>query len=322
MKTILDEYKVVHNLYYEDYLKYINKYKNITRQGIFIKYYNINMNESIYEQKNKSTLNIYSQSKFDIYDFTPVYNISPVNNRSSSVMDLSGQMMDGVTSISLFTIDYPRINDIMSFYLPTLSNEIFKVTNVSTSISMSLSTQKLFIYELEMEYAPVININDLNINNNYVYDLLSQQNIKHSDYTNKLNILNKVSKVFEKLHKYYNSNTDLYMADNKIVCETNELMIKKKKKYDNNYYRILTKYKSPYSYLDIIKTKLYNTLDSFPFKDLNNNLYYIVDYNSINKELQEYNWNDKNNIHNDIEDLLSISLELYNILVEDNPNGI
>ena len=95
--------------YHQEYLTLINHYDNFKRPGTFIRYYNINFTESDKHPVVQSTFDTYSSNiKFDIYELTPTYNISPINNSTVNLTEKKGQSYDGVSSITIYTINTPK----------------------------------------------------------------------------------------------------------------------------------------------------------------------------------------------------------------------
>ena len=316
--TIFHDHPLVQD-YHSEYLKLINYYSNVTRNSVFVKYYNINILSSIYDQKMDSTYDIYhtSKVKFDIYDITPAFYLQPIQNRSSNVTDLKGQMMDGTTSIVIYSIERPKIHDIVVFYAPMERSEFFRVVNVTVPSNAIHSTPSVNFFELELEYAPLNNLNDLKIANHYVYDLSDEKYREHSEYQTLMSTLDRIVIIFDELYNYYNSEKDLYVINGKIPLATNEVIIYLKRQFYGNYKRLFEKYKLPYAYIDIIGEDLYyNSLDELPFKDLTNNLYHV--YNLETEQIEEYVWVNKDNPKNEIEQSLyhanNLWLEMKNPL--------
>ena len=212
--------------YQKEYLDLINYYSQVTRNSIFLKYYNINMT-SVYEDKLFSTFDKYNSSNilFDIYEFTPAFFSQSVSNRSTYDEMLAGDAMKGVSNIVTTTIDRPRINDLISFYPPINgSEEIFQVNDITTATSMIHSMSKTNWFELDLEYAPIEDLNSLNIKDHYVYDLSLEVYITLAEYKEKIKILNNISEILPLVLPFYNKILDVYMYDNKIPLAFNDIL--------------------------------------------------------------------------------------------------
>lgn len=269
MLTSLHEPQLLQS-YYEDFLSQVNQYQNINRTGVFVKYYNINVEQSIYEKTLESTLDIYgiSEVRFDIYELTPVYYIAPVANSIMNVQDLDGQRIDGTSSVTLFTIGRPRIHDLVMFTHPIASDEIFRITGVRATTNLIHSKPAVEWFEVDLDYAPLKNTDSLKIHNRYVYDLSKENYLLYNDYIEKINWLNKISDLATIINEYYNIREDLYSYDNKVIIILNEIMILFKKQFNNNWNRLFEATKSPYGYRDYCDIQ-YSSLDEIKFDEEN-----------------------------------------------------
>ena len=301
---------------YEEYFKLINYYHNIDRMGIFVKYFNLNVHESTYDEKTISTYDNYSYShlEFDVYDLTPVFMISQVTNRSSMTSDLSGTMMDGETTIVTYTLERPRIHDLISFYEPIKSDEIFRVTNISTPVNAIHSNNAVNWYELELQYAPVEDITTLRNNKSYVYDLAKQQYLKKDDYIKNIKLLDDIKNILIELNKFYNIRYDCYVAENKIPLIVNDIIIKLKQKYSKDYNKVFENTKYPFGYL--VFKNFDNDINLINYS--NNTLlnYKYIDLN--NKQIYDYKYYDISSYNNDFEYLISLGLKLYHLMSTSN----
>jgi hypothetical protein len=269
--NVLHESNLVKSLQSE-YLNLINYYTQVVRPSVFIKYFNISL-ESVYNEKSFSTYDsfIYSNIFFDLYDLTPAYFIQALNNRSDYSEDKAGMNLDSNTVIAVNTLKRPKINDLIMFYQPFhKSKEIFKVINLSTSTVLLHANTEWF--ELELDYAPIEDVTHLKISNHYVYDLSIEDYITYEKYTNKINKLNQLTTILDKIKPLYHYHLDVYTQDNLIPLKLNNLLYDIKKDYSTKYKRILDSYKTPLGLLNL------NLLNNY-----NHNQYY--DY--ITKEIKE-----------------------------------
>lgn len=217
MENILHEPIQTHS-YFKEYLDKVLKYKNLNRKGIFIRYFNINKNASTYkDETTKGTFDHYNSGiVFDIYDYTPVYHISAVTNTSTDKSDMSGMIFDALTDITIYTINDPRMGDLISFpYGPSKTDEVFRVIQIDVSIHVREFGVKF--HKLTLEYAPLKDLTKLNILNNYVYFLSQEKNITQVEYINNLNIINKNKEIINSIKDKFNGKYELYFLDDDIA---------------------------------------------------------------------------------------------------------
>lgn len=214
-ENALYETPYVENLYTE-YLTLINRYHNLNRRSIFCRYYNIDPNASEFNTNTNSTFDRYSSGiKYNIYDYTPLYNMTPITNESSNEEDMSGQIFSANADITLYTIKNPRIEDLIVFNTrPLDGKEIFRVTNIRASINSMNSNPGIYWFENSIEYAPLVDINKINILNHYVYSLPMERYILYDDFVHFLNnvqTFNKVLKQFE--NNFFDNHQELFFID-------------------------------------------------------------------------------------------------------------
>lgn len=278
--------------YHNEYLRLINFYMNTKRPSSFVRYYNIDIGASIYDDKLEATYDLYhvSSLKFNVYDFTPTYYLAPVVNATASVQDLRGQSMDATSSIVVYTIESPRIHDLIMFYGPVQSGEIFRVTGLRTAVNAVHSDPNVRWFELELEYAPIhqAQIQELELLNHYVYDMTDEKYISYLDYQAFVDKLNKLETILNSLAKYYDPYYDLYQINQLAPVEVNEIMIFFKKQFANKYKRILEKFQLPYGYLDQMNfTQIYDNVNSLPYT-IGNYDYKVL--NLATKSIESYTW--------------------------------
>lgn len=310
MITLLHEPQLIQDMHRE-YLNLVNTYQNSMRTALFVKYYNINMLNSTHLEETNSTYDIYSYSdiKFDIYDLVPMYNIQGISNRSTPISDLRGQMMDGTTTVISYTITKPLIHDLLVFYPPIGSNEIFRVVNINTPVNAIHSNPNVYHYELELEYAPIKNIDQLKINNHFIYDLSNEKYMTYDQYKIYMDYLSMISDKSKDIYKYYDNILDLYRVNNLVPCVINELAIFIKRKFNTKYKRLFEKFNLPYGYKDKINDLLY-TQTSLPYTDLTNNTYKMFDLDT--NSIIDYQWRYKDPpFSTEIDKLLYDGYQLY-----------
>ena len=300
--------------YHNEYLKLINFYMNTKRPSVFVRYYNIDIDSSKYDEKLEATYDLYhiSSIKFNVYDFTPSYYLAPVVNAAASVQDLRGQSMDATSSIVVYTIDAPRIHDLIMFYGPIQSGEIFRVSGLRTAVNAIHSDPNVKWFELELEYAPIrqSQIQDLELLNHYVYDMSNEKYVTYNDYYEFTQKITKLNEILTKISKYYDPFYDLYHFNQLAPIEVNETLIFFKKQFSDKYKRLYEKYPMPYGYLEQMNfSQVYDNYRSIPF--VSNNYSYNV-LNLITKQFEEYEWSISNNSDQvGLNELLNLSYQIF-----------
>lgn len=276
--------------YHNEYLKLINFYMNTKRPSSFVRYFNIDIDQSTYDDKLDATYDLYhvSNIKFNIYDFTPSYYLAPVLNAATNVPDLRGQMMDATSSIVVYSIESPRIHDLLMFYGPVQSGEIFRVTGIRTPVNAVHSDPSVRWFELELEYAPITTTQELKIISHFVYDLSDEKYITYKEYQDFTIRVKKCEDILNQLLVYYDIYNDLYQFNQLAPIEVNEAIIFFKKFFAIKYKRIYEKYNLPYGYLDKMNfTQYYSSVDDLPFI-MGNYTYHV--YNLLTKTIDDYTW--------------------------------
>lgn len=268
MLNVIDEPKLVQD-YNTEYYKLINFFSNTKRQSSFVKYYNLAGENSPKNELTKEVYDFYSKSKsfWNIYDLTPTQIISAIQNTPDNVGDLKGQMIVSATTILVYTIDMPRVGDLVTFYKPAESEEVLRVMNVRLQLNSNISTEPLKWYELDLETAPVRydQLDNLQKKDHFVYDLTIEKNVEYIFYKKYVDAMNKLSDLLLFFNKYYISETDVYTVDNKIIQELNELLFFIKKIFDKKYNRLFEKIKSPFGYWDRIQQFKYSGIEEMNF---------------------------------------------------------
>ncbi len=300
--------------YHGEYLKLINFYMNVKRPSSFVRYFNIDIVQSVYDEKLEATYDLYhvSNIKFNIYDFTPTYYLAPVMNAAANVPDMRGQHMDASSSIVVYTISAPRIHDLIMFYGPVQSEEIFRVSGLRTAVNAVHSDPNVKWFELELEYAPITQtqIQELRILDHFVYDLSSEQYLKYTDYYSFTQKISRIETILNSFSKYYDPYYDLYQFNQIVPIEPNEILILFKKLYSDKYKRLFEKFNLPYGYLDVMNfTQKYPSVDLLPY--IIGNYNYNV-YNLISKEIESYNWSvTYTTFNNEIDEMFLSSYQLF-----------
>lgn len=243
--------------YQEEYLQHLAKYANINATSQLIAYYNININESSVDPDTKASFDRYHTSgiKFDLYDFTPAFYVTPLSNTPIESPDTIGNIFDSILTVSIFTIRYPRINDLIVFYNPAKrAKEIFRVNNFRTVLEFPKQPYKnLYWYEVYGEYAPIKDVSEINVVNRYVYDFMLESYLPYNVYQEKMKTLGDMDKLInEEIAPRFNYNSDYYIVDDKIPVEMNLLLATLARQFNNNYNRIFSNLYVPYGFFHLI----------------------------------------------------------------------
>ena len=210
--NILHEVPHVEKIYTEA-LNYVNIYRNFNRQSVFCRYYNVNLAASTYNNSTASTFDRYESGiMYDVYDLTPIYTMNTLINDSNNDNTMFGQIFDGQTSITTYTITEPHIEDIVIFnQKPLDGDEIFRVSTIRASVNAMNSTVGIKWFENTLDYAPLITVDRLNILNRYVYCLPLQKYLFQDDFKlflSNVEQFNLILKQFENM--YFDSYQELY----------------------------------------------------------------------------------------------------------------
>jgi hypothetical protein len=208
-------------------------------------------------------------------------------NAASNVQDMRGQQMDATSSIVVYTVT-PRIHDLLMFYGPIRSGEVFRVTGLRTSVNAIYTDTNLNWFELELEYAPIVNTNELKILNHYVYDLSEENYISYDSYQNLLSKIRSCETILNEMIQFYDGYNDLYQSNNLAPIEVNEILIFFKQAYGVKYKRIFEDYLFPYGYLDKTRDQMrYSSINQLPYV-LGNYTYHV--YNLRTGQVEDYTW--------------------------------
>lgn len=253
MLNVLDEPKLIQKINTE-YYKLINFYSNIKRPSVFIKYYNLALDVSPSDEISAETYDFYTktQNQWDVYDITPTQIIGAIQNTPESVPDMKGQSIISATTILTYTIDSPRVGDLVTFYKPSESEEVLRVVNVRLQLNSNYATVPVKWFELDLETAPIRieSLGQLNLRYHYVYDLSIEKNFEYTYYKEYVKAMNKLKELLKYFNKFYSPINDLYLVNDKIYCELNELIYLIKKNFNNKYVRLFEEVKSPFGYWD------------------------------------------------------------------------
>ncbi len=296
MYNVTHEPELVKN-FHSEYFKLLNFYHNTKRPSAFVKYYNINIDLSPSDDVSHVNFDKYTRtkSKWDLYELVPTVNLAAIQNATTPVVELAGNIIEGNTSIVVYTLDEPHVDDLITFYDPVESEEVYRVTNVRLQINSLYSNPEIKWFELDLNTAPIKydSLGSLPIGNHYVYDLSLEKNILYPEYKEHINNLNIQKEAIEKFIPFYSCLWDLYHAGGHVPAITNELIYFFKKNYNTKYNRLYENIYAPYGYWDKFGALKFNDIsevnfDTFRYDvyDMTSNLWYEYeweydDYTSI-----------------------------------------
>jgi hypothetical protein len=166
-------------------------------------------------------------------------------------------------------------------------------------------------FELDLEYAPIENLNLLNIKNHYIYDLSIEDYITLNEYKEKTKTLNDVNEILSLVLSFYNKVLDVYIYDNKIPLALNDILLLIKYKYVDKYNnKLLLKYPTPYGLLNYC-----NRFEINPYFNITsqfNNTFQI--YNILTSVIEEYIITDLLSPQNKLEELIAYGYTLKNFI--------
>jgi len=196
--------------YYDEYLRQVDRYKNLKRPSVFCRYLRVNNDASTFHPDSEGTHDrYYSGILYDSYEYTPVYLVSQIINQSQDIQEKKGRMFSGETEIITYTIDEPKHNDLVIFpYNPNnKEGEIFRVKEVSVSLN---SLNKDIKYsKLTLEKAPVVQ-DKLSHLNSYVYLMNQEQYVPTNKYIRIIEEYKKFQEIFKVLETKFNERCELY----------------------------------------------------------------------------------------------------------------
>jgi len=192
--------------YYSEYLSQIIKYKNQTRKSMFVRYYNVDK-QMLNDSSTKSTV-LASDRNYQIYEYTPALELDQITD---SVQDSDGKFkFNAETSISIYTIQFPSIHDIVSFaYPPYTSAHVFRVKGITASLrELDVGIQS---YKLDLEYAKDVDfIDSLKITGHNVYSMFDEKYIGMELYTKIMKERAMIQSALDAINPLFNSFYEVY----------------------------------------------------------------------------------------------------------------
>lgn len=249
---------------------------------------------------------------FLVYDLTPTFIISPLQHSPGMSQDLKGLMIESASTISTYTIENPKLDDLVVFYKPDLSEIVLRVAAVRLQLTSSQTTESIYWYELDLETAPIKydNINKLILGRNYVYDLVLEKNIELKKYKIYTQEVDKIRSYLEEFKKYYFPEKDYYKVHfndtNYVFCELNELIYFIKSKYSGKFNRLFEEIKNSFGYWDRYSMIMDKELTGF----IENKDFHFIDINTGETSVMYYE-----ELPDEIHDIVDKMKELYQFFI-------
>lgn len=236
--------------YHREYLRLLSQYANLKRQTVFIRYYNISFDDSSYDPVLESTYDRLG-IRFTLYEFTPAFSLTPVMNMSSYAPDLRGQVMEGSTSLVIYTIPRPRLGDVVAFYDPLREGEYFRVTNLKTSVYGLQTDPVAAWFELDLEYAPIKRLEDLTVTSRLVYDLAEERYLPFAVFQERVQAVDRAQEICRDLTAFYDPAADLYRAGPLLPVAPNVFLWLFKTTFQQGFRRLFEMLPAPFGYRDL-----------------------------------------------------------------------
>jgi len=198
---------------YDDYLSQLDDnlilYSN--QNSMSIQYWNIVVQES-FNTNDLSFQNSYKKFTYDIYHFMPTLEMSPLTYQINYETQHSGTSNIATGSMTIFLLDKPLPGDLFTFYSTEdvhNSGEVFRVSNVRY---MRTTKNKLKLFQLDFETAPLTrnSVDNLRINNIYYWDTELNKFFPEDKYNILLDLNENRDELLNEINKYYNPITGVY----------------------------------------------------------------------------------------------------------------
>lgn len=296
--------------YASEYLRMIRRYANITRPSVYVSYYNINRNASIYNVDTESTYGRFTAPNaivYDLYDLTPIFYASQVVNETMET-DNAGPMIIGSLSVTTYTIEKPNIDDIIYFSRPPFNTsfEFWRVISVR-SIMNSIRSD-IFWYDLSLEYAPIKSLDHLNVSNKYVYLTTEERYVPIEMYNNIIEVTSILSSLIDKMSNKFDPYLEMYEYNGEFPIFPN-LEILDMLTSRCNYSRYFNNAKVPYGAMKYERYKDKSIIyDDYYRKKISmkDSIYYNTDHitsiRNFNEEINVYSMAKLLKLHTDLID--------------------
>ncbi len=248
---------------YNDYLDQLDdmliKYGKIT--GLPIQYWHIRVDLSKnYDDQNIQ--NAYKHFVYDLFHFVPTMNATPVTYQIGFNQPYQGTSNVGTGSLTMYVLDEPLPGDLFRYYPEGGASdgfEIFRVTNVRY---MRTSKNKLRLYQLDFETAPMLleTLDHVRINTIQCWNTELFRFLNEPECNAMTDIVNRRDELIGEINKWYNEQTGWYGKCNVGVDATNPEF-----KCGTMDQATTTR---PLVYLNTILKRLKRLFDSMPLKPI------------------------------------------------------
>jgi len=159
------------------------------------------------ESNTKSTL-MSTDRNYQIYEYTPALELDQITD---NVQDSDGKFKFAAeTSISIYTIQFPSIHDIITFaYPPYTSSHAFRVKGITASLrELDVGIQS---YKLDLEYAKDVDfIDSLRITGHNVYSMFDEKYLRMDVYTQIMRERELIQSALDSIKPSFNAFYELY----------------------------------------------------------------------------------------------------------------
>jgi len=317
---MVDQFGVIQQGYniYDEYIEryYLNAIKYARFNGLPIRYYKIEVQDSFNFDIETSIQTSYKNFQYSIYDFVPVIEANPPVQQNYFDPTIQGTSYNVTITLTIAGIKNPLPGDLFRYYdLNEKENldkaEIFRVKHVDYIRAIN---KKVFIYRIEAEYAPLkyeslLDIEENRIINHYIWnnDLDEFITEEQFDYFNF--IKNNYNTINNKLSELYDQTDNSYQ-----LCKLNSIIKIIQYKYPNINFRVVKDER-------VINFELGNFLaffDLYQKKLLNQDPVLQDEDFSYYEQVLQSNEPDNYNIYNDyLNDLLNELNEKKEVIFQD-----
>ena len=192
--------------YYSEFLNHVNKYKNQSRKSVYVRYYNVD--KTIQNNSDTKSTLAATDRYYQIYEYTPALELDQITDNFE---DSDGKFIFQASgSISVYTIEYPSIHDLVVFaYPPYTSNHVFRVKSITASLrEKDVGIQ---LYKLELEYAYNADyLESLKISAHNVYSQYDEKYIRMKAYLQLMKERDTIQKVLDSYSSNFHSFYEIY----------------------------------------------------------------------------------------------------------------
>lgn len=249
---------------YQEYINIAKYYINSKQTSTPIRYFNIDINLSKYDEDSLMVFNEFKQNLnglvYNLYEMCPAQYTSPALFMTSFEMDKDFSRFSSVFSIIIHSIDKVYIGDLVQFYSfeNTTKNLFYRVVNYRVPL---YTFENLPIYEVDLEPAPLdVKVNEdgtielpIRINKRYIYDYSKEEFVPLESYVNKEIVIKFLQDVYSKfINDRIDVNECLIFID-KGTKLTDDMLYKPCYEINKMYYMKINMINKKYSHLPFLK---------------------------------------------------------------------